>query len=51
MLNTSDTDYHVEKGQKIAQLVVCPFYTCEIETGVLDETDRNAGGFGSTGLK
>lgn len=51
MLNTSDTDYHVEKGQKIAQLVVCPFYTCRIETGVLDETDRNAGGFGSTGLK
>lgn len=51
MLNTSKQDYHVEKGQKIAQLVVCPFYTCEIEQGILDETDRNTGGFGSTGLK
>ncbi|MBO5103327.1 MAG: dUTP diphosphatase [Clostridia bacterium] len=50
--NVSDTDYVVQKGQKIAQLVICPFYTCEIEeTDTLDETDRNTGGFGSTGLK
>ncbi len=51
IFNSSKTDYTVEKGQKIAQLVVCPFYTCEIELGTLDDTDRGEGGFGSTGLK
>lgn len=51
MLNTSHEDYTVEKGQKIAQLVICPFYTCEIAEGTVDsDTDRGAGGFGSTGL-
>ena len=51
MLNTSHTDYTVEKGQKIAQLVICPFYTCEIAEGTVEsDTDRAAGGFGSTGL-
>lgn len=51
MLNTSHEDYTVEKGQKIAQLVICPFYTCEIAEGIVDSnTDRGAGGFGSTGL-
>ncbi len=50
--NTSDTDYHVEKGQKIGQLVICPYYTCEIEEGKIEnDTDRGTGGFGSTGLK
>ncbi len=51
LYNTNTFDYLVEKGTKIAQLVVCPFYTCEIETGKVDDTDRGSGGFGSTGLK
>lgn len=51
LLNTDKNDYLVEKGQKIAQLVICPFYTCvPLVVDDLDETDRNAGGFGSTGL-
>jgi len=51
VLNTSDTDYEVKKGQKIAQLVVCPFYSCQTEVvDDLDETDRGDGGFGSTSL-
>ncbi len=51
LLNTSDTDYTVEVGQKIAQLVICPFYTCKTElVDDLDATDRGEGGFGSTGL-
>ncbi len=51
LLNTSDTDYVINKGQKIAQLVVCPFYSCNtLEVDDLDETDRNQGGFGSTGV-
>ncbi len=52
LLNNSKNDYLVEDGQKIAQLVICPFYTCEIaEVKEVDQTDRNEGGFGSTGLK
>lgn len=51
LFNTSDQDYEVAMGQKIAQLVVCPFYTCAtIEVDDLDSTDRGNGGFGSTGL-
>ena len=40
----------VERGDRIAQLVIAPYYTaqfCEAET--LSETVRGAGGFGSTG--
>ena len=36
-------------GERIAQLVVTPFLTCEFEEGDLSETERGAGGFGSTG--
>ena len=51
LFNTSDQDYEVAMGQKIAQLVVCPFYTCAtMEVDDLDSTDRGNGGFGSTGL-
>lgn len=51
VLNTDKNDYVVAKGQKIAQLVICPFYKCDtIEVEELDETDRNLGGFGSTGI-
>ena len=42
----------VERGDRIAQLVIAPYYTarfCEAET--LSETVRGAGGFGSTGSK
>lgn len=49
--NVSDADYEVTRGQKIAQLVICPFYTCDtLEVDDLDDTDRGLGGFGSTGL-
>ncbi len=49
--NVSDKEYSVLQGQKIAQLVICPFYTCQVsEVSNLDETDRSTGGFGSTGL-
>lgn len=45
------TMYHVEKGDKIAQLVISPIETPKIE--VVDEFDseseRGANGFGSTG--
>lgn len=40
----------VEKGERIAQLLIMPVLAPIFqEEAELDETDRNAGGFGSTG--
>ena len=40
----------IEEGQKISQLVLLPIITPELELALsLDETERGAGGFGSTG--
>lgn len=50
LANFGDADFTVKKGDKIAQLVIAPVTQPEIvETDVVDETDRGAGGFGSTG--
>ena len=48
--NHGDTDYHVSGGDKISQLVVICIERPEIDlVSELDDTDRGAGGFGSTG--
>lgn len=48
--NASDEFYTIHQGDKIAQLVVVPILTPDFEiVDELDETDRGAGGFGSTG--
>ena len=48
--NDSDADMVVTKGDRIAQLVVMPYLPVEFnEVENLDETERGAGGFGSTG--
>lgn len=50
LINHSDTPYTVQPGDRIAQLAVVPVVQAELEiTESLDETDRGAGGFGSTG--
>ena len=42
----------VERGDRIAQLVIAPYYTAQFaEAEELSETVRGAGGFGSTGSK
>ena len=42
----------VEAGDRIAQLVIAPYYTAEFsEAEELSETVRGVGGFGSTGAK
>lgn len=50
LYNLSDRDYTVLRGDKISQLVIFPVCLagCEI-TDSLSETERGAGGFGSTG--
>ncbi|KAG2228048.1 hypothetical protein INT45_012072 [Circinella minor] len=50
MFNFSKVDYEVKKGDRVAQLVLERIYTPDvIEVENLDDTDRGAGGFGSTG--
>lgn len=51
LMNLGEEDFAVHTGDKIAQLVIAPVTQPETaETDVVDETDRGAGGFGSTGL-
>lgn len=48
--NVSNDTYTIEDGERIAQLVIAKHETIaweQVET--LDETERGAGGFGSTG--
>ena len=50
--NHSGQSQTVEDGERIAQLVVVPVLAPElVETEELDDTERGAGGFGSTGRK
>ena len=50
LYNHSDTDYYVEAGDKISQLVILPIVRAELElVESLEETERGVGGFGSTG--
>ena len=50
LANFGDKDFSVAKGDKVAQLVCAPVMQPEVvETDTIDETDRGAGGFGSTG--
>jgi dUTP pyrophosphatase len=51
LINLSDKEVKIEKGQKIAQIIFNKVETPEIiEVDELDETERNEKGFGSTGL-
>lgn len=50
LFNDSDAGYYIERGDKIAQLIVQPCEYVDVNVvDVLDETDRGDGGFGSTG--
>ena len=51
LANFGEADFRVGKGDKVAQIVIAPVTQPEIvETAEVDETDRGAGGFGSTGV-
>ena len=50
LCNLSSQPYTIQPKERIAQMVITPFLTAEfVETAELDETERGAGGFGSTG--
>lgn len=51
LINLSDTPYEIEKGVKIAQMLIQRVERLDIEcVETLDDTTRGAQGFGSTGI-
>lgn len=51
LINLSNTEFKVERGMKIAQMVLKPTISMPVyEVTSLEGTDRGEGGFGSTGL-
>jgi dUTP pyrophosphatase len=47
--NAGPEPFAIERGDRIAQLVIAPVAHVELEESALDETPRGGGGFGSTG--
>jgi dUTP pyrophosphatase len=51
LVNLGAEPFTVARGMRIAQMVIAPVTMVEpVEVRQVDETDRAAGGFGSTGL-
>ena len=52
LINHGNKNFIVEKGLRVAQMVVCPIIKANLkEVETLDETHCGSGGFGSTGIK
>lgn len=52
VINLSTTEYTINPGDRIAQMVICPVAKAELLPALfLSETDRGENGFGSTGKK
>ena len=50
LVNLGESAFVVERGMRIAQLVIAPVGRVRLVEGEIDPTGRAAGGFGSTGL-
>jgi dUTP pyrophosphatase len=51
LINLSDKIFKIEKGLRIAQMVLCPVIKAVLkEVDELEKTKRGSGGFGSTGI-
>jgi len=52
LYNQSGQAQAIDCGERIAQMVIAPYLACDYqEVEELDQTERGAGGFGSTGTK
>ena len=52
LINLGKNTFKVEKGLRIAQMILCPVVKATFkEVDVLEETRRGSGGFGSTGTR
>ena len=54
LFNTTNQKIKIEKGQKVAQAVLCPVINGKwvnlVQVSNIEDKDRNSNGFGSTGL-
>lgn len=51
LINHGEKTFKIERGMRIAQMVIAPVMQVEItESSLASETDRGSGGFGSTGV-
>ena len=51
-INLGEKEFKIEKGLRIAQMVLCPVVKAVLkEVNELEDTKRGSGGFGSTGIK
>lgn len=51
LFNSSNEDFVVERGMRIAQMIIAPcIQAAVVEVEDLDDTTRGTGGFGSTGV-
>lgn len=51
LVNLSDTDFTVNRGERIAQMVIARCEQADLQVVTeLDETERGAGGYGHTGV-
>ena len=51
LINLSDKNFKIEKGLRIAQMILCPVIKAVLkEVDELEETKRGSGGLGSTGI-
>lgn len=52
LINLSNEEVTIEHGERICQMVIAKHEQAELlQVEILNETDRGAGGFGSTGVK
>ncbi|MCI6671496.1 MAG: dUTP diphosphatase [Prevotella sp.] len=52
LINLSDTDFVINAGERIAQMVIAKHEQATFEeVDMLDETERGTGGYGHTGVK
>lgn len=52
LVNLSDAEFIVNDGERIAQMVIAKHDTVQWDAvEILNETERGAGGYGSTGVK
>ena len=52
LCNVSDEPYTIQPGERVAQMVIMPVVCAEfVETDELGDTERGAGGFGSSGRR
>lgn len=52
LINHSEIPFHIQRGDRIAQIIVAPFCQAEWQQAVsLEDSGRGAGGFGSSGKR